>query len=372
MIVHAATPVVAATVLALAASQSLPSSLKGTEWTRLPTRSRVVALTFDAGGNADGAGSILRTLAAKGAPATFFLTGRFAQLFPATTRAIAARYAVGNHTYDHPDLTRLSDAAVRGEVSLGAEAIGAATSADPRPLFRFPYGARDARTIALVNGLGYGSIRWTVDTLGWQGTSGGRSVASVRQRVLASLQPGEIVLMHSGSAPDGSTLDADALPSVIDAIRARGYKLTTVYAYATRYAQVADDGSARFTASTGWHTSSWNRQRYGRGYHYASPAGAGDAASFRLTVPQTASYRLYAWWPADASYSAHARIALQTATGRRWVAVDERFHGGRWNLLGTFRLAPGDRVLALVSRKTPAKGRLIADAVRVASPPPPG
>jgi len=366
---NAATPVLVAAVMALAASQSLPPSLKGTEWTRLPTRSRVVALTFDAGGNADVAASIMATLAAKRAPATFFLTGRFAEQFAATARKIAARYPVGNHTYDHPDLTGLSDAAVRSEVSRGAQAIRAATSADPRPMFRFPYGARDARTIALVNGLGYGSIRWTVDTLGWQGTSGGRSVTSVRQRVLGSLQPGEIVLMHTGSAPDGSTLDADALPGVIDAIRARGYKLTTVYAYAARYAQVADDGSSRFSASKSWHSSSWNKKRYGRGYHYASPAAVDDPASFRLTVPQAGSYRVYAWWPADAAYSAHARIAVETATGRRWVAVDERFGGGRWHLLGTFGFVPGDSALLRISRTTPARGRLIADAVRLASPP---
>lgn len=237
-------------------TQELPRSLQGTEWTRLPTRLRVVALTFDAGGNADGAASIRQTLEAKGAPATFFLTGRWVEQFRATARTIASRYPVGNHTYSHPYLTRLSNPAVRNEVRKGARAIGAATAVDPRPLFRFPYGDRNQRTIGLVNELGYGSIRWTVDTLGWKGTSGGQSVQTVVERTLSALQPGAIVLMHLGSAPDGSTLDADALPSVIDAIRARGYKLTTVYAYAARYAQVADDGSAGFTASKSWGRSS--------------------------------------------------------------------------------------------------------------------
>ena len=67
-------------------------------------------------------------------------------------------------------------------------------------------------------------IRWTVDTLGWQGTAGHISAAVVVSRVLAAARPGEIVLMHAGSNPDDhTTLDADALPRVISELRARGY-----------------------------------------------------------------------------------------------------------------------------------------------------
>jgi peptidoglycan-N-acetylglucosamine deacetylase len=63
----------------------------------------------------------------------------------------------------------------------------------------------------------------------WKGTSGGASVQSVADRVRAGLQPGEIVLMHIGSNPDdGTTLDADALPQVIDRIRTAGYGFATL------------------------------------------------------------------------------------------------------------------------------------------------
>lgn len=95
---------------------------------------------------------------------------------------------------------------------------------DPAPLFRFPYGERDSRTISAVNSAGYVAVRWTVDTLGWQGTSEGRSVRSVIARVVAQAQPGEIVLMHVGANPyDNSTLDADALPGMIQALHSMGY-----------------------------------------------------------------------------------------------------------------------------------------------------
>jgi peptidoglycan/xylan/chitin deacetylase (PgdA/CDA1 family)/pimeloyl-ACP methyl ester carboxylesterase len=205
-------------------ARGVPPSLVGTEWTSLPVTDRVVALTFDAGANGDAVPSILVTLEAEGVPATFFLTGRWVTAYPSYSQAIGARYPVGNHTQSHPDLTSLGDAEVRAQIEDAGGAIAAATGRDPHPWFRFPYGARDARTIDLANSLGYGSVRWSVDTLGWKGTSGGVTAASVVDRVLGDLHPGQIVLMHVGSHPtDGSTLDADALPTMVQRIRDAGY-----------------------------------------------------------------------------------------------------------------------------------------------------
>lgn len=211
------------------ARPALPASLRGGEWTRLPTTRRIVALTFDAGANDAGVPAILSTLRSTRTPATFFLTGHWAQYYPAVARAIAVRYPVGDHTWTHPDLTRLTDSQVRRQILTGARLIRAATGRTTRPLFRFPYGSRDARTIRIVNSLGYGSIRWSVDTLGWMGTSGGQSVQSALGRVVSNLRPGEIVLMHVGSNPhDNSTIDAAALPAVIRAVRARGFRFVTL------------------------------------------------------------------------------------------------------------------------------------------------
>jgi peptidoglycan/xylan/chitin deacetylase (PgdA/CDA1 family) len=210
----------------------LPSSLRGTQWYRLPTRSKVVALTFDAGANADAVPSILQTLAERGVPATFFLTGAWVERYPKYASEIGKAYPVANHSYSHPDLTTLSDAEIRSEITMAAETIRKATGRDTHPLFRFPFGASNTGTIRIVNSLGYGAINWTVDTRGWQGTSGGQSVDLIVERVLAALQPGEIVIMHVGSNPDdGSTLDAGALPRVIDEILARGYSFVTVELY---------------------------------------------------------------------------------------------------------------------------------------------
>ncbi|WP_246069655.1 polysaccharide deacetylase family protein [Humibacillus xanthopallidus] len=208
---------------------SIPSRLLGRDLTTLGTTRKVVALTFDGGGDNQGVASILRTLATQGVPGSFFLTGEFVDDFPASARAIAASHPVGNHSYHHPDLTTMSSAAVRTEVRSAAARIKAVTGQDPRPWFRFPLGAVDARTIGIVNGECYVPFRWTVDTLGWKGTSGGQSVSSVVGRVVSALVPGQIVLMHVGAHPtDHSTLDADALPRVIAELRARGYSFVTL------------------------------------------------------------------------------------------------------------------------------------------------
>jgi peptidoglycan/xylan/chitin deacetylase (PgdA/CDA1 family) len=204
--------------------------LAGRDWTIIPTSRRVAALTFDAGANDAGLASILTTLGRTGVPATFFLTGNFTRAFPASARRIAAGgYRIGDHTVSHPHLNQLSDAAVRSEILTAASQIASVTGEDPAPLFRFPYGEASQRTIAVANRAGYVPVRWTVDTLGWEGRAGGITAAVVASRVLAALQPGEIVLMHIGSNPDdGTTIDADALPRVISQLQARGYSFVTL------------------------------------------------------------------------------------------------------------------------------------------------
>ena len=207
----------------------IAAGLLGKDLTVVPGGANVVALTFDAGANANGVPSILATLSGRHVPATFFLTGAFVNAFPAQSRTIAASYPVGNHTQTHPYLTQLTSAQVQAEIRNGAASILRVTGQDPHPYFRFPYGAVNATTIRLVNGECYVPFRWTVDTLGWKGTAGGMSADAVVQRVVGALRPGAIILMHVGSNPDdGTTFDADALPRMVDEIRARGYTLVTL------------------------------------------------------------------------------------------------------------------------------------------------
>ena len=207
----------------------LPAALLGKDLALVRGSAKVVALTFDAGANADGVPSILVTLAGRQAPGTFFLTGAFVDAFPTDSRKIAAAYPIGNHTQNHKDLTQLTTDGVRVEIRTGAASIQRVTGVNPQPYFRFPYGAVDARTITKVNAECYVPFRWTVDSWGWKGTAGGMSADEVQRRVVGALRPGAIVLMHVGSNPDdGTTFDANALPRIIDEIRAQGYTLVTL------------------------------------------------------------------------------------------------------------------------------------------------
>jgi len=190
---------------------------------------KVVALTFDGGADARGAQRIVDTLKAHGVPASFFVTGTFAKANPALIRTLAAIGPVGNHSWDHPHFPTLSDSVVRSQLSRTRDQIAASGGGEARPLFRFPFGESSPHTLALVNAEGYLTVGWTVDSLGWKGTSGGQSVTKVADRVVAARTPGEIVLMHLGGHPsDNSTLDADALPTIITRLRAAGYSFVTL------------------------------------------------------------------------------------------------------------------------------------------------
>lgn len=202
----------------------LPAAWRGIDLERIPTERKVVALTFDGGASDAAVSRILDTLARYDVPATFFVTGAFARTYPGQVRAIAAGHPVGNHSNTHPNYPDLTDDQIRADLAAAEASIAALTGRAAKPLFRFPSGARTDADIRVVNDAGYVPVRWTVDSLGWKGTSGGLSVAAVTERVLAGAVPGQIVLMHVGANPDdGTTLDADALPGIIDGLRAQGY-----------------------------------------------------------------------------------------------------------------------------------------------------
>lgn len=204
-----------------------PTTLKpgalapGKEYVKVPGKARVVAFTFDAAYDPEPLADILDALDAADAPATFFLTGEFVADFPdAVAEIVRAGYPVGNHSYSHPDFTTLSQAKIQSQLERTAALITHAGAADPRPLFRFPYGARDDSTLAAVGDAGYASVYWTIDTLDWKPE---RTPAQIEAAVLDQLQPGAIILMHVGSRQTASVL-----PEMIRKVRQEGYTLVAL------------------------------------------------------------------------------------------------------------------------------------------------
>ncbi|SOC52296.1 polysaccharide deacetylase family protein [Ornithinimicrobium cerasi] len=209
---------------------ALVRAWRGVDVEAFATERRVVALTFDGGASDTAVADILATLDREDVVATFFVTGSFARSYPESVRAIArAGHPVGNHSDTHPSFPDSTDEQIRAELRAADGSISALTGHPTAPLFRFPFGDRTSLDIEVVNDAGYVPIRWTADTLGWKGTSEGITTAVVRDRVLSTLRPGQVVLMHVGAHPDdGSTLDADALPGMIEDLRSRGYGFVTL------------------------------------------------------------------------------------------------------------------------------------------------
>jgi peptidoglycan/xylan/chitin deacetylase (PgdA/CDA1 family) len=187
-----------------------------TNYTRLPTKDKVVALTFDAAYDPAPLKDILAALKAADAEATFFLTGEFVHDFPQWTQQIIdAGYPIGNHSYSHPDFTALSEGAMRKEIDKTAAALVKLGAGDPKPLFRAPYGALNKRVLSVLGSEGYVSVFWTIDTLDWKPE---RTPAQIKATVLDNLKPGAIILMHVGSKQT-----AGLLPDLLAEIEARGY-----------------------------------------------------------------------------------------------------------------------------------------------------
>lgn len=173
-----------------------------------------VALTFDDGPGPHTA-RLLDLLAARKAPATFFLLGQNVARQPGLVRRMAAEgHEIGNHTWDHQQLTKLGRTGQREEVERAAAAIAAA-GATPT-VFRPPYGSRNATTDAVA---GAPVILWDVDTLDWKTRDTDATVAAA----LRDTRRGSIVLMHDIHAPTVA-----AVPRIIDGLRERGYTLVTV------------------------------------------------------------------------------------------------------------------------------------------------
>ena len=137
------------------------------------------------------------------------------------------------------------------------------------------------------------------------------------------------------------------------------------------YSQVVDDTSDRRFDASGWKEGLTDSLAHG-GSYAASVAGAGDAR-FKLKIPTSGDYALFAWWPFKKSNSTAARFGVRTSSGTKWTTVDQSRDGGYWVQIGTYDMEAGDYYAVRVSNGS-GSGRAIADAVAlvrgVASPPP--
>lgn len=180
-------------------------------------RGRYVALTFD-----DGPGRhtrrLVRMLRAPGAQATFFLIGRQAAQSPDLVRQQLTVGAVGDHTWNHAMLTRISGRRMTFELAATKQVLELA-GGRPIDLFRPPYEVRNRAIDRRAVRLGMLPILWNVDTA----DSNGREPRSVVREAVRGLRPGAIILMHETKAESVA-----AVPKILAAARRRRLRLVSI------------------------------------------------------------------------------------------------------------------------------------------------
>jgi peptidoglycan/xylan/chitin deacetylase (PgdA/CDA1 family) len=180
---------------------------------------KLVAITFDDGPSNATTEKTLKVLKQYGVKATFFVIGENVQNTKGLVREISSQgHEIANHSYTHPQLSRLSADRVRQELDKTNKAIVAETGVLPI-WFRPPYGAYNKNVGKVASELGLRTIKWTVDPRDWAGPS----AATIEQRVMKELQPGSVVLLHENHP---HTLEA--LPVLFERMTALGYKFVTI------------------------------------------------------------------------------------------------------------------------------------------------
>lgn len=178
-----------------------------------------VALTFDDGPHQEFTRGILNVLAQEGAQATFFVVGKQIKIFPELLREIAASgNEIGNHTYNHYNLTTLDETQVNFEIRSNEELIERITGLKTR-YFRPPGGHYNIKVVEAVKDNGEDMALWSIHS----SDTDRPSSEYIIKKVLGKVEDQSIILMHSGVK---QTLAA--LPQLIRELKKKGYRLVTL------------------------------------------------------------------------------------------------------------------------------------------------
>ncbi len=176
---------------------------------------KMVALTFD-----DGPGQytkdIVNCLKKNDAKATFFVVGSQVDSYKSSVKAASEIGCdIGNHTYTHPDLSRLSEKEIKNQINRTDKKVEGATGKTPT-LMRPPYGSVNGKVEQAV---GKPMILWSIDTRDWETRSKEKTINAV----MGHVKDGDIILMHDIYKPT-----KEAACTLIVQLKRKGYQLVTV------------------------------------------------------------------------------------------------------------------------------------------------
>jgi polysaccharide deacetylase family sporulation protein PdaB len=186
------------------------------------TEKKLVALTFDISWGEKRPDPIIKILEDKGVKnATFFLSAPWSKTHPEIVEHIKkSGFEIGSHGNKHSNYSTLSDEEIRKQISIAHGVLTEMTGKGPN-LIRMPNGDFDKRVLRIAGELGYSVIQWDTDSHDWMN----KGVDSIINRVVTKAHPGDIILLH---ASDTVKQTHEALPVIIDQLRAKGYEFVSV------------------------------------------------------------------------------------------------------------------------------------------------
>ncbi|MBC5682907.1 delta-lactam-biosynthetic de-N-acetylase [Ruminococcus hominis] len=172
------------------------------------TTEKVLYLTFDAGFENGNTPIILDALKKHNAPATFFVVGTYIESNPDLIKRMEKEgHIVGNHTYHHPDMTKLSSlSAFEKELKDVENAYNNVTGKEMTKFYRPPQGKYNENNLQMAKELGYHTFFWSLAYVDWQ-ENNQPTKEEAFDKLLTRVHPGAIVLLHSTSKTNGEILD---------------------------------------------------------------------------------------------------------------------------------------------------------------------
>lgn len=197
------------------------------------TEEKKIAISFDCAWGVDYTDKLLETMAAENVRCTFFAVEFWSAKYPEYLKKIAAAgHEIGTHSATHPYMSRLDKNAIIKELTSSKEIIEK-TTGKAVELFRPPYGDYGDLLIETAKELGLFTIQWSVDSLDWKDLS----AEEIKTRVVTRVKNGSIVLFHNQGLHT-----AEALPSIIRELKAKGYEFVPIgeLIYRQNYVMGAD------------------------------------------------------------------------------------------------------------------------------------
>lgn len=169
---------------------------------------KVIYLTFDCGYENGNTAAILDALKKHNAPATFFVVGHYLESAPEMVkRMVEEGHTVGNHTYHHPDMSKISDAsAFEKEMEGVSDLYRELTGCEITKFYRPPQGKYSTSNLQMAKDMGYKTFFWSLAYVDWN-VDAQPSHEEALQKLTGRIHPGAIVLLHNTSKTNGEIMD---------------------------------------------------------------------------------------------------------------------------------------------------------------------